>query len=112
MLLLVALVEGELGLAREDVHLGAHGVRVACEAGVLPLPPRLAPGSRLCLDQPLLNQTVSRCLKDVQSVRLDAALEKATFLFTVFGKLGLFLEDKSLNKLQILCDRYLHILHT
>ena len=111
MLLLVALVEGVLGLASEDVQLGAHGVRVAGRAGVFPLPPRLAPGGRLVLDQTFLDQTVSRRLKDVQCERLDAALEKATLLFAVFGKTGLLLEKQSL-KTQIICDRNLHILHT
>ena len=111
MLLLVALVEGVLGLASEDVHLGANGVCVAGEAGVFPLPPRLAHGGRLCLDQPFLDQTVSRCLKDVQHVRLDAALEKTTFLYTVFGKAGLLLNKQSF-KPQNICDRNLRILHT
>ena len=111
MLHLVALVEGVLCLASEDVHLGAHGIRVAGQAGVLPLPSRLAQGGRLGFDQPLLDQTVSRCLKDVQRECLDAALEKATSLFTVFGKTGLLLEKQSL-KPQIIRDRNLRILHT
>ena len=87
---------------------------LAGHAGVFLLTARLTvtPGGGRVLDQSLLYQLVSGCLKDVQPDGLDAALEIATFLFTVFGKLGLFLEDKSLNKLQILCDRYLHILHT
>ena len=111
MLLLVALIEGVLGLAGEDVHLGAHGVRVAGQAGVFPLPARLAPGGRLGLDQTFLDQTVSRRLKDVQRESLDATLEKSTFLCTFFGKTGLLLEKQSL-KTQIICDRNLHILHT
>ena len=69
-------------------------------------------GSWRVLDQPLLYQIVSRLLKDVQRKTSVAALEKATFLFTVISKLGLFLEEESLNKPQILCDRNLRILHT
>ena len=92
-----------------DISLTPH---VAGQAGVFLLLTQLTEGGRLVFDQSLLYQIVSRTLKDVQRQILDAALEKATFLFTVFGKLGLFLEDKSLNKLQILCDMYLHILHT
>ena len=49
-------------------------------------------GGWLVLDQSLLYQSVSRILKDVQPVILDAALEKAIILFTVFGKLGPFLQ--------------------
>ena len=77
----------------------------------LPPPPRLAHRGRLGLDQPILDQTVSRCLKDVQHVRLDAALEKTTFLYTVFGKAGLLLNKQSF-KPQNICDRNLRILHT
>ena len=99
-----------LGLASNDVYLGAHGVRVADQAGVFPLPPRLAPGGRLVLDQTVLDQTVPRRLKDVQRESLDAALEKATPLFAIFGKTVLLLEKQSL-KTQMICDRNLHILH-
>ena len=69
-------------------------------------------GGLLVLDQSLLYQIVSRFLKDVQCKSCVATLEKATFLFTVISKLGLFLEEESLNKPQILCDRNLRILHT
>ena len=65
---------------------------VAGQAGVFLLLTQLTEGGRLVFDQSLLYQTVSRTLKDVQRQILDAALEKATFLFTVFGKLGLFLQ--------------------
>ena len=51
----------------------------------------------LVLYQPLLYQTFSRRLKDVQGKRLDAALEKATLLFTVFGETGLLLEKQNLE---------------
>ena len=95
MFLLVALDEGVLRLASEDVHLGAHGVRVAGQTWVFPLPSRLAPGGWFVLDQTLFYQTVSRRLKDVQGVSLDAALEKATLLFAVFGKTGLLLKKQN-----------------
>ena len=72
----------------------------------------MTPGGGRVLDQSLLYQLVSGCLKDVQPDSLDAALEIATFLFTVFGKLGLFLEEKVLINPQIFCDRNLRILHT
>ena len=72
----------------------------------------VTPGGRRVLDQSFFYQIVSRRLKYVQRDSLDAALEKATFLFTVISKLGLFLEEESLNKPQILCDRNLRILHT
>ena len=87
---------------------------VADHAGVFLLLAQLTvtPGGWLVLDQSVLYQIVSRLLKDVQSKTSVAALEKATFLFTVFGKLGLFLKEQSLNKLKILCDRNLRILHT
>ena len=111
MLLLVALVEGVKGVAIDNVHLSAHGVRIAGKAGVFPLPPWLAVGGWLVLDQAILDQTVPRRLKNVQRPSLDAALEKATLLFAVFGKTGLLLEKQSL-KTQIICDRNLHILHT
>ena len=63
---------------------------VAGRTGVLQA--RLTHGGWLVVDQSLLYQTVSRTLKDVYCEGLDAALEKATLLFTVFGKLGLFLQ--------------------
>ena len=110
VLLLVALVEGVLGLASDHIHFGAHGVRIAGIAGVFPLPPWLAVGGWLVLDQTVLDQTVSRRLENVQRESLDAALEKATLLFAVFGKTGLLLEKQSL-KTQMICDRNLHILH-
>ena len=92
MFLLVALDEGVLRLASEDVNLGAHGVCHASVTWVFPLQSRLAPGGWFVLDQTLFYQTVSRRLKDVQGVSLDAALEKATLLFTVLGKFRLLLE--------------------
>ena len=92
MLLLVARDEGVLGLASEDIHLGAHGVCVAGQTRVFPLPSWLAPGGWFVLDQTLFYQTVSRRLKDVQGESLDAALKKATLLFTVLGKFRLLLE--------------------
>ena len=95
MLLLVALDEGVIRLASEDVHLGAHGVCHASETWVSPLISWLAPGGWFVLDQTLFYQTVSRRLKDVQGVSLDAALEKATLLFTVFGKTGLLLKKQN-----------------
>ena len=67
---------------------------VADQAGVFLLRALLpvTPGGRLVLDQSLLYQIVSRLLKDVQRKSSVAALKKTTFLFTVFGKLGLFLQ--------------------
>ena len=65
MLLLVSLVEGVFKLASADVHFSAHCVRGTGQAGVFPIPPWLTPGGRLVLDQPFLDQTVSRRLKDV-----------------------------------------------
>jgi len=91
VLLLVALEEGVLGLSSEDVHLGAHGVRVAGQTRVFPLPSWLAPGGWFVLYQTFFDQTVSRRLKDVQGESLDAALKKTTFLFTVFGKFRLLI---------------------
>ena len=70
---------------------------VASQAGVFLPPARLTPGGRLVLDQSLLYQTVSRRLKNIQCESLDAALEKTTPLFTVFGKLRLFLEEQRLK---------------
>ena len=77
---------------------------VAGQAWVCLLTARLTQGGRRVLDQSLLYKIVSGRLKGVQRHSLDAALEKATLLFTVLGKLGLFLEEQSLNKPQILCD--------
>ena len=59
---------------------------------VFPIQALRTHGGWLVLDQSLLYQSVSGRLKDVQPESLDAALEIATFLFTVFGKLGLFLQ--------------------
>ena len=39
---------------------------MAGKAWVFPVKTRLTPGGRLVLDQPFLDQTVSRSLKDVQ----------------------------------------------
>ena len=91
LLLLVALHESVLDLASLSVHLGAHGIRHANQAGVFPLPSRLAPGGWLVFYQPFFDQRVPRRLIDVQGKRLDAALEKATSLSTVFSKTGLLL---------------------
>ena len=68
---------------------------VADQAGIFLLLALLTvtQGGRRVLDQSLLYQIVSRLLKDVQRKSSNAAFKKATFLFTVFGKLGLFLED-------------------
>ena len=93
MLLLVAIYEGVLDLASEDVHLGAHGVRIASKAGVLPHQRRLAPGGWFVFYQLVFYyQSVPRFLKRVQAKRLDATLENSKLLPTVFGKTGLFLE--------------------
>ena len=97
MLRVVALHEGVLGLPSEDVHLCTHGVRVTGETRVFPLPAWFAIRGWLVLYQPFLNQTFSRRLKDVQSKSLDAALEKATLLFTVFGKTRPLLEKQKLK---------------
>ena len=66
VLLLVALVESVLGVASVHIHLGAHGVRVASQAGIFPLQPWFAVGGWLVLDQTVLDQTVPRLLKNVQ----------------------------------------------
>ena len=91
LLLLVALHESVLDLASLSVHLGAHGIRHANQAGVFPLPSRLAPGGWLVFYQPFFDQPVPRRLIDVQGKRLDATLEKTTSLPTFFGKTGLLL---------------------
>ena len=91
LLLLVALHESVLDLASLSVHLGAHGIRHAIQAGVFPLPSRLAPRGWFVFYQPFFDQRVPRRLIDVQGKRLDAALEKATSLSTVFSKTGLLL---------------------
>ena len=72
---------------------------VADQAGVFLLCALLSvtPGGWLVLDQSVLYQIVSSLLKDVQSKSTAAAFKKATFLFTVFCKLGLFLKEQSLN---------------
>ena len=97
VLRLVALHEGLLGLPSEDVHLCTHGVSMAGQTRVFPLPARFTIRGWLVLYQPLLNQTFSRRLKDVQGKSLDAALEKSTLLFTVSGKTGLLLEKQNLK---------------
>ena len=97
VLRLVALHEGVLGLPSEDVHLCTHGVGVAGETRVFPLPAWFAIRGWLVLYQPFLNQTFSRRLKDVQGETLDAALKKSTLLFTVFGKTRLLLEKQKLK---------------
>ena len=102
MLVLVTLVESVDSLASEVVHSCAHCVRKAGQAWVCPLRPRLTPGGRLVLDQTFLDQTVSRRLKDVQGERLNAAFEKASLLFAVFGKSGLLLKQGF--KPRIICD--------
>ena len=95
MFLLVALDEGVLRLASEDVNLGTHGVCHASVTWVFPLKSWLAPGGWFVLDQTLFYQTISRRLKDVQGEPLDAALKKATLLFAVFGKTGLLLKKQN-----------------
>ena len=97
MLLLVAIYEGVLDLASEDVHLGAHGVRIASKAGVNSCQISLAPGGWFVFYQPRCYQKVPRILKHVQAKRLDATLENSKLLSTVFGETGLFLEIKILN---------------
>ena len=91
MLLLVAPYESVLGLASFNVHLGAHCIRHANYAGVFILPAGLAQRGWLVFYQPFFYQTVPRSLKDVQGKSLDATLEKATSLSTIFGKTGLLL---------------------
>ena len=86
LVLLVAFQEGVLGLASGDVQLGAHGICVAEVAGILSLKAGLAPEGRLGLDQPVLDQTVSCFLKDVQSVFLNAAFETASSFSAFFCK--------------------------
>ena len=66
MLVLVSIIEDVLRLAGEGVQHSAHCVRMAGKAWVFPVKTRLTPGGRLVLDQPFLDQTVSRSLKDVQ----------------------------------------------
>ena len=92
MLLLVAIYEGVLDLASEDVHLGAHGVRIAGKAGVNSCQISLAPGGWFVFYQPRRYQSVPRLLKRVQAKSLDATLENSKLLPTVFGKTGLLLE--------------------
>ena len=95
MLLLVFCYEGVPGLASCYVPFGAHGVRSARPAGVFLLGASLcvwkAPGGWFIFYQSFFYQTVPRRLIDVQGKRLDAALEKATSLSTVFSKTGLLL---------------------
>ena len=93
MLLLVAIYEGVLDLASEDVHLGAHGVRIAGKAGVNSCQISLAPGGWFVFYQPFLYQPIPRILKDVQCNTTDAALEKSAPLPTFVGKTGLLLEN-------------------
>ena len=97
MLVLVSIIEDVLRLASEGVQHSAHCVRMASHAWIFPVKTRLTPGGRLVLDQPFLDQTVSRRLKDVQCGRLDAAFEKATLLFAVFGKFGLLLKKQNIK---------------
>ena len=91
MILLVSPYESVLDLVSFIVPLGAHGVRTASHAWVFIFPARLAPGGWLVFYQPFFDQPVPRRLIDVQGKSLDAALEKATSLSTVFSKTGLLL---------------------
>ena len=100
LLLLVAPYESVVGLLSFTVHLGTHGICHANQTGVFLPPARIAPGGWLAFNQPFLYQIVPRLLKDVQGKILDATLEKATSLSTVFSKSGLFLEN--LIKLKII----------
>ena len=59
VLLLVVFYEGVLLLSSFDVHLGAHGVRIASHAGVFPVVAGLAQVGWLVLYQPFLYQPVS-----------------------------------------------------
>ena len=93
LLLLVALHESVLDLASLSVHLGAHGIRQANQAGVFPLPSRLAPRGWFVFYQPFFDQPVPRRLIDVQGKRSDAILEEAALLSTRFGESGLLLEN-------------------
>ena len=111
MLVLVSIIEDVLRLASEGVQHSAHCVCMAGHAWVFPVKTRLTPGGRLVLDQTFLDQSVSRSLKDVQCERFDAAFEKATLLFTFFGKTGLLLKEEII-KPQTIFDRHLRILHT
>ena len=86
LVLLVAFQEGVLGRASGDVQLGAHSICVADVAGILSLKAGLAPEARLGLDQPLLDQTVSCFLKDVQSIHLNAAFKIASSFSAAFCK--------------------------
>ena len=90
VLLLVFLYEGVSDLASFDVPLCAHGVRIANHAGAFFLG---APVGWSVFYQPFFDQPVPRRLKGVQGKILDATLEKATPLSTVFSKTGLLLEN-------------------
>ena len=59
VLLLVVFYEGVLLLSSFDVHLGAHGVRIASHAGIFPVPAGLAQVGWLVFYQPFLYQPVS-----------------------------------------------------
>ena len=91
VLLLVFLYEGVPDLASFVVHLGAHGVRSASQTWVFPAKANLAPGGWFVFNQPLLDQIIPICFIDVQAKSRDATFEKATPLFTVFGKAGMLL---------------------
>ena len=91
VLLLVFLYEGVPDLSSFVVHLGAHGVRSASQTWVFPAKANLAPGGWFVFYQPFLYQIIPICFIDVQAKRRDATFEKATPLFTVFGKAGMLL---------------------
>ena len=91
VLLLVFIYVGVPDLSSFVVHLGAHGVRSANHTRVFPA--NLAPGGLLVFYQPFLYQPITRIPKGVQIMHLDATLEKATPLSTLFGKSGLLLEN-------------------
>ncbi len=91
VLLLVSVYEGVPDLASFFVHLGAHRVCSANLTWVFPVQANLAQGGWFVFYQPFFYQIVPRCFKDVQVIIRDATFEKATLLFTVFGKGRLFL---------------------
>ena len=72
MLLLVALVEGVLGVASEHVSLGAHGVRIAGKAGIFPPPTWLAVGGWLILDQQNIIPPLVLLLNNVQKLQNES----------------------------------------
>ena len=82
LLLLVALHESVLDLASLSVHLGAHGIRHAIQAGVFPLPSRLAPRGWFVFYQPFFYQHIPSPFKNREVPIPDATFEKATLFST------------------------------